>query len=79
MSISARIDVTKTTRELEALLEADIAFLATPGLADDALIEWTESRIELIEDELAKREEAGPHADTPSLQDRGLSLGSYAS
>lgn len=47
---------------------------------DDAHAEWLESGIELIEQELANREEGGDrHYDSPSLQDSGSELGSYGS
>lgn len=55
---------TMSTAELEALLET----------LDDST-----ARYDRALDELRRREDEEPHPDSPSLEDRGLYLGSYAS
>lgn len=85
MSISNHtVDLTLPTDELELLLtDYEGAYDGEMGreFADDAYLEWLESAIELIEGELAQRESfAGVDTyNTPSLEDRGIELGSYAS
>lgn len=90
MSISNHsVDVTASTADLEGLLksfEDSLEALNEGDLLSEAnadTAEWLESGIEIIEDELAKREDEeiihGPAYNTPSLEDRGIELGSYAS
>lgn len=70
------------TADLEAAVEATDKLLETLGDDQAELIEYCEELVELITDELAEREleENLPgHDDTPSLQDEGIELGSYAS
>jgi hypothetical protein len=56
---------------------------STPALETALIVLPDDSELyELIQDELDKREtesELFPQDDTPSLQDRGLNLGSYGS
>lgn len=82
MSISNHnVNVKASTPELEAQWAEYRDALEAEGI-DDAYAEWLESGMELIDDELGRREDYGTtigHADSPSLQDRGINLGSYAS
>lgn len=87
MSISNHsVNVKASTADLEAQLneyEATLTELDNQGdLQDDyELVEWLESGIELIEEELERRvsPDEPVHEDSPSLQDRGIELGSYTS
>ena len=84
MSISNHsVDVKASTEDLEVLLndyEASLRESEDDPTADDSYIEWLESGIELIEEELDRRTPSfGPAYDSPSLEDRGIELGSYAS
>lgn len=85
MSVSNHsVNVRASTEDLETLLndyEASLEEAGTDPAADEAYVEWLESGIELIEDELERRvsPDNEVHEDTPSLQDSGYELGSYAS
>lgn len=85
MSISNHsVNVRASTEDLETLLndyEASLREADDDPNADEAHMEWLESGIELIEEELERRvsPDYPEHDDTPSLEDRGLHLGSYAS
>ena len=85
MSITNRsVNRKASTAELEVELadyEASLEESATDPTADEAYVEWLESGIEIIEDELARRYDdmdTYAHDDTPSLGDSGQYLGSYA-
>lgn len=79
MSITNRsVDVTDSSADLAFQLgEYTASYEAMMRLPDaeidDAHAEWLESGIEIIEDELAKREqednEGAQHYDSPSIQD----------
>jgi hypothetical protein len=90
MSISNHsVDVKASSEILAAQLEsyeASLEALNEGDLLSDANLdtaEWLESGIELIEDELGRREdednELGQHYDSPSIQDTLGDRPSYAS
>jgi hypothetical protein len=84
MSISNHsVNLKASTEDLEVQLndyEASYTEADTDPNADEAYMEWLESGIELIEAELDRRTPSfGPAYDSPSLEDRGIELGSYAS
>jgi len=87
MSITNRsVNVKDSTNDLVTQLEEyEQSYDCIMDLPDDQIdnsqLEWLESGIEQIEAELERRDDdpENYHDDTPSLQDSGIELGSYAS
>lgn len=84
MSISNHsVDVKASSAVLAAQLEGYEASLEALPEGDDDMAEWLESGIDLIQDELDKREheddEMGQHYDSPDIYDTLGERPSYAS